>query len=821
MMCFTLVLLTASYLWQTTPLPTATQLRTQAARGDTRIVDRHGRLIASMPDPLGQSRQPIALRDIPLTLRQATIAVEDASFYQNAGIDLRGIGRALWQNAQNGEIVAGGSTITQQLARNTLLDPTIGKQQTLERKLREIVLALKLTSSYSKDEILELYLNQTYYGGMAFGVEAAAWRIFGKPARELNLAEATLISGLPQAPSRYDPLSDGGVAAKQRQLQVLDAMQRAGYLDTTQAELAAIEPLRLSDGTCRPGTCDYLAPHFVDFVLNQLFIRYRAEEIVRGGLTITTTLDLGLQQASQAILKRQLQLLNNPRDGSPNRQAHNGAIIVLDPHDGAILAMVGSPNFADRANQGQVNATTALRQPGSALKPLTYAAALEQGYTPASILLDIPTSFRTSSGQPYTPQNYDRRFHGPLSLREALATSSNVAAVRTLQAIGIPALLDITKRMGIRSLEGAPSQYGLALTLGGGEVTLLELTGAYAGFANLGIAVQPYAIIEVASLVPGAALREPPPVPASIAITPQIAYLITDILADPYARLRAFGSQLDIGRPAAVKTGTSTDWRDNWTIGYTPDRVVGVWVGNADGSPMQAVSGVSGAGPVWRAVMREAHRGLPGRPFVRPAGISEITICAESGLLPGKNCPTTRQELFLSGSEPHQADDSYVTVLVDQAGTCRALGDFPRNQATLRTYRVLPAEAQIWAIEAGIPQIPRKPCTLTHSANSVDTLFPANQATYQPIIRYPADGAFFTISAGIAKQHQQLEIQAQANNTTEQLIISINGTPLGTFTAPPYRLFWQLIPGHHTISVEAIDTTGQRVAGENVVIVVQ
>ncbi len=848
-------LLSMAFLWFTTPLPTPDHLRAQAALGDTRILDRNGRLIASMPDPLGQSRNPVPLSQIPLALRQATVAVEDAGFYTNPGIDLRGIARALWQNATSGEIVAGGSTITQQLARNVLLDPALGRQQSLERKLREIVLAFKLTLSYPKDEILALYLNQTYYGGASYGVEAASWRLFGKPVHELDLAESALIAGLPQAPSQLDPLADGGAAARVRQLQVLEAMQRAGFLTATQVESASSEPLEYAAGTCRPGTCEYPAPHFVAYVLNQLAATFGSETLARGGLTITTTLDLGLQDAAQAILKRQIEVLATPRDGGPNRNAHNGAVIVLDPSDGAVLAMVGSPDFSNRASQGQVNAVTALRQPGSALKPLTYAAALEQGFTPASILLDVPTSFPTREGQPYIPQNYDRRFHGPLSLREALATSSNISAVRTLRAIGIPALLNMASRLGIHSLGENPSRFGLALTLGGGEVSLLELTGAYAGLAHAGERVVPYAIIDVTGQGLGnqedtetrrqgdketqklrSALSAPTlqhsntpmlqcfnaSMLSCSALSPQIAYLITDILADPYARMRAFGTALDIGRPAAVKTGTSTDWRDNWTVGYTPDRVVGVWVGNADGSPMEAVSGVTGAGPVWRAVMREAHRGLPARSFVQPAGIVTATICADSGMLPSPNCPATREELFVTGTQPRKRDNTHVAVRIGLSGDCRVLPGLPAQPSTLRVFRILPPEAQPWASDAGVPLVPRRVCTQSVAQGAQPTPSDADVKTYSqvPAIVAPASGTRFAINPGISRERQQLEIIARDSIHTERLAILIDGKPIATINGPPYRAFWKLEPGQHTISVESHDAQGQVVVGEVVSVVV-
>jgi membrane peptidoglycan carboxypeptidase len=485
------LVLALGYFWFTTELPAPEHLRARAALGSTRILDRRGRLLFEAPDPFAARRRALPLQEIPLALRQATIAVEDRDFYTNPGVDLRGILRAVWIDLRSGAAVAGGSTITQQLARGFLLDPALAQQRTLERKLREAVLALKLTASYPKDEILALYLNQTYYGGMAYGVETAAQRLFGKPARDLDLAECALLAGLPQAPSRYDPLANPQ-AALARQAEVLDAMVRAGYISAERAAAARAEPLRFTPNDSAPR-----APHFVRYVLDQLDARLGADVVARGGLTVTTTLDVDLNDAAQASLRRQLDLLSTPRDGGPDHRARNGAVVVLEPNSGAILAMVGSPDFENAAIHGQVNATLASRQPGSAIKPLTYAAALERGWTPATTILDIPSSFTTREGRPYTPQNYDRAYHGPLALREALATSSNVAAVRVLDSIGVPALLDIAARLGIASLSHDSGRYGLSLTLGGGEVTPLELTAAYAAFANGGRRVTPYAIVEI------------------------------------------------------------------------------------------------------------------------------------------------------------------------------------------------------------------------------------------------------------------------------------------------------------------------------------
>ncbi|MFN8570065.1 MAG: PBP1A family penicillin-binding protein [Kouleothrix sp.] len=832
-----LLALVAGYFWLSTELPTPEHLRARAALGSTRILDRRGLLLYELPDPLSGRQRPVPLQAIAPALRQATIAIEDAGFYTNPGLDMRGIARAAWANLRSGSLVAGGSTITQQLARSFLLDPALAQERSLYRKLREATLALKLTANYPKDEILALYLNQTYYGSRAYGVEAAAQHYFGKPARDLDLAESALLAGLPQAPSQSNPFADRA-AALARQAEVLDAMQRAGFIDAAQAAAAKAEPLQFAGGEARAR-----APHFVNYVLDQLEQRLGADAVARAGLTITTTLDAGLQDAAQTILRRQIAQLATPRNGGPDHRVRNGAVLVLDPHDGAILSMVGSPNFDDARAQGQVNGALALRQPGSAIKPLTYAAALERGWTPASQLLDIPTTFQTREGHQYAPQNYDRTFHGPLLLREALATSSNVSAVRVLDAIGVPALLEIANRLGIRSLgdAGSAGRYGLALTLGGGEVTPLELTAAYAAFANGGQRVEPYAIVDIA--YPSAdketgrqADKEPEvqcslsaclPASPSPVLSPQVAYLITDILSDRYARMRAFGTQsvLDIDRPAAAKTGTTSDWRDNWTVGYTPDRVVGVWVGNADGQPMEAISGISGAGPVWHDVMLAAHQGLPPARFDRPPGIVERTICAEGGMLPGPSCPATRRERFVAGAEPTRADTSHVALPIDPALGCSAPAGYPADRVTMRVFRILPPEAESWMVAAGLPRAPRTVCPWLANAAvasdkqtqaSGDATMPsapglAASVPASPALISPAGGAVFALSPGVPTERQRVELKARAGRTdVARLTILVDGQPLATFDAPPYRAFWQLAPGRHRAEVIVADLQGRQ-----------
>ncbi len=449
-----------------------------------------------MPPPYTGRHSPVSLDDMPESLRQAVIATEDASFYRNPGVDAWAIVRAVWINLQGGEILSGGSTITQQLARNLLLSPDERYERTLTRKLREAILAWRLARRYSKDEILELYLNEIYFGNMAYGVEAAAQAYFGKHVRDLDLAECALLAGLPQAPSYYNPL-ENLPEAQNRQAVVLDLMVKHGYLTADQARQAKEEKLYFASAPF-----DIHAPHFTMYVRGLLEEELGLERLEQGGLQIYTTLDLDLNETARDLVRYRLERLATC-DGRPDacppggHNVRNAALVALDPQTGEILAMLGSPDYFSARIDGAVNGTTALRQPGSSIKPITYAAAFEQGaLTPATMMLDVRTSFVTREGKPYVPLNYDLQFRGPVRLREALASSYNLVAVKVLDTIGVEAMTGLARRLGITTLDD-PDRLGLAVTLGGGEVRLLELAAAFAAFANGGHSVQPVAILRV------------------------------------------------------------------------------------------------------------------------------------------------------------------------------------------------------------------------------------------------------------------------------------------------------------------------------------
>ncbi len=572
-----------AYLQRYQPGPTPRVFQT------TRFFDRHGRLLAERWEE--GRRTWVSLDRISRHLIDATIATEDASFYIHYGVDpLRIVGAAL-QNAQQGQIVSGASTITMQLARNLFLGPDERYDQTMDRKLLEAGLAQELTALFSKDELLEAYLNLLNYGHLAYGPEAAARVYFGKSAAELNLAEATLLAGIPQRPAELDPLRNFP-AAKARQRVVLDLMVRHGYLSPEQADAVFAEELVFNpEADANP----IAAPHFVEYVAAELDRRLGAGASRRSGLQVTTTLDLTFQELAQAIVAEHVAELQ------PRYDLSNAALVALKPDTGEVLAMVGSADFANAAIHGQVNVAISPRQPGSAIKPILYAVALDTGLiSPATVLWDTPVTYALGSGLTYTPRNYDNRFHGPITVRTALANSYNVPAVKLLQAVTVESMLATAQALGIRSLKADPGHYGLSLTLGGGEVTLLELTGAMAALANGGVFVPPRAIL-TATDSQGQPVDLGPIPGGEPVVSPATAFLVTDILADNTARAPAFGanSPLRLSRPAAAKTGTTTDFRDNWTVGYTRYLVVGVWAGNSDGRPMRGSSGLTGAAPIW------------------------------------------------------------------------------------------------------------------------------------------------------------------------------------------------------------------------------
>jgi 1A family penicillin-binding protein len=816
------------HIWLIADLPLPQELQSRAAVPSTKIYDRHGRLLYEIIGSHAGKHTPLSLDKIPFYLRQATIATEDASFYTNPGVDAKAILRAIMINLRGGEVLSGGSTITQQLARNVLLPPEERTQRTLTRKLRETILAWRLARTYSKDEILALYLNETYYGNLAYGVEAAAQAYFGKSAAELDLAECALLAGLPQSPALYNPLIDPE-AAQERQAVVLDLMVKHGYIDEAQARLVKEEQLHFASVPF-----PIRAPHFVMHVRRLLENELGLATLEQGGLQIYTTLDLDMQDTARWIVRRRLAQLSERSGGLPDRNVRNAALVALDPWTGEILAMLGSPDYFNPRIDGAVNVTLATRQPGSSIKPITYAAAFDphraDPYTPATMVNDVRASFVTQEGDPYVPVNYDHLFRGPVLLRQALASSFNLVAVKVLDHVGLEDMTALARRLGITTLDDS-ERFGLALTLGGGEVRLLELTAAYAAFANGGHRVEPVAILRVEDSQ-GSVLQEWRSEIGQRVMDERVAYLITDILSDDTARISGFGegSVLKLSRPAAAKTGTTTDWRDNWTVGYTPELVVGVWAGNADNEPMRHVSGVAGAAPIWHDFMDEVLKGRPVQQFAEPEGLVRVEVCSLSGKLPSPHCPHRKTELFIAGAEPRQYCTMHRPVRFDVTTGMLATEGCPSEQVVERVYTFLPAEAMEWGRKQGIPQPPTEYCSL-HGKSEPDTGYTIQDAGYtiqggqSPIsivMTSPDPFSVFRLSPALPLDDQRIEVAARPTEeiVVAELILYVDGEPLARRVTPPYRSLWPLTPGVHAFHAEGYDATGRRLTSEPVYVTV-
>jgi penicillin-binding protein 1C len=611
------------------------------------------------------------------------VAIEDQNFFHHQGFDLRGLARAIFQNVKyvfcqltNIDCqlsFQGGSTITQQLIKNTLLTP----ERTPKRKIQELILSLFTEIRYSKNQILEMYLNQVPYGGTAYGIQAAAQAYFNKSAPELSLSEAALLAGLPRAPTLYSPFGAHPELAKTRQVQVLDRMLQDGYISDDQRNQAANAPL---DYSSPQGLIH--APHFALWIKQLLVEKFDQKTVEQGGLQVTTTLDLDLQNFTQGVVTEEISQLEK-------EQVSNGAALITEPSTGQILALVGSADYFNPDIDGQVNLTLRPRQPGSSIKPLNYTLALQQGLiSPASVIADVPTCFNVIGQESYCPRNYDNQFHGLVSARSALANSYNLPAVKVLAKNSVKNFINFATQLGITTWQD-PSHYGLSLTLGGGEVTMLDMATAFAVLANSGVKVNLNPILEItdsqnhilesshceallstknimtpsdlssdlsseALALEEALTQENVPSCGQQVIDPRAPFLTTHILTDRGARAPMFGSGLNIPNhpEVAVKTGTTNDKRDNWTIGYTRDRLVTVWVGNNDNSPMSRVaSGITGASPIWVELMTKSLEQFESYQLSPPEDVIGTQICPTTGQLPNENCPGVF-DLFLKENLP-------------------------------------------------------------------------------------------------------------------------------------------------------------------------
>jgi 1A family penicillin-binding protein len=692
-----------SYLLIFKDLPSPAKLGSYDMPLATKLYDRNGKLLYDIFAE--QNRTQIPLSEIPKYMQQATISIEDKNFYKHSGVNpIGGMLRAMIATV-TGHQLQGGSTITQQLVKSALLT----NQRTVTRKVKEIILAYWVEILYPKDKILELYLNQVPYGGTAWGVETAAEKYFGKGAKQLDLAEAALLAGLPQAPTAYSPFGSHPELAIQRQTEVLGRMVDDGYITKAQADAAKKEQLKF----IKPSV--FNAPHFVMYVKEQLVDKYGEYMVERGGLKVYTTLDSDLQSYAQATVAAEVAKLRLYK-------ISNGAALITKPATGEILAMIGSADYF-ASGSGTFNVTTALRQPGSSIKPINYAIGLEKHIvTPATLFLDEPTCFQIISQPPYCPQNYDGKFHGPVQLRFALGNSFNIPAVKMLYLNGVTDMIASASAFGLNTFTD-PRGYGLSLTLGGGEVHMTDMATAYGVFANGGIRKDLVAITKVVDKN-GTVLYEHKDqnmnreLPSELllggtrVISKETAFLISHILLDNNARMQEFGADSALvipGHAVSVKTGTTNDIRDNWTIGFTPQYLVATWVGNNDNTPMNPylVSGITGAAPIWNKLMSHVLKGKPDVWPTQPEGIAGSQICAISGLAPpnptgdDKGCQT-RFEYFIKGTVPTQPEQLNQQVLIDKS-TNDLADPGKTDNVEMQTHQVLSDSITKWCLDCPHP----------------------------------------------------------------------------------------------------------------------
>lgn len=668
--------------WVSRDLPTPGRLAYGNIKDSTRILDRNGKLLYSFYKDY--NRIYIPLSQVPQNLRQATIATEDKDFYHNKGFSLTGMFRGLVLDPLFKKRATGGSTITQQLIKNTLLSP----ERSTTRKLKELILAIQVDSKYSKDQILEMYLNNISYGGTAIGIEAASSLYFNKHTKDLGLSESAFLSGLPQLPTYYSPYSNPDKTYIERSQYVLKRMKDEGYISKKQLDDALKEIKGFT--FAHKKTEAIKAPHFVMYVRQKLVDMFGENVVANGNLTVTTTADAEISQSAEDIVNKEFESFKNYK-------VKNGAVVVLDVKTGGILAMIGSRDFFNQDIDGEFNAATALRQPGSALKPIMYATAFEKGYTPSTLIMDVKTDFPVIDPVDpiYTPVNYDGKYRGPVQLRFALGNSLNLPAVKILARVGIKSVMQKAFDMGIENWEPTATNMknvGLSLVLGGRETSLLQMSSAYSVFARGGVKKEIFAISEVKD-TKGKTLYKHDDKGEEKVLSPEVSFLISHILLDNNARLDTFGvnSWLNVsGRTVSVKTGTTDRKRDNWTIGYTPSYVVGTWVGNNDNTPLdpRIASGITGASPIWNKVTKSVLKGTKTEEFKQPDSVMAKQVDSFSGGFPIDGLGT-RVEYFIKGTEPTTKSPIYKMIKMSKHDNGKLASDSELSRNDYDTLEVI------------------------------------------------------------------------------------------------------------------------------------
>ncbi len=749
-------------------LPDLTTFDQQILTQSTKIFDKTGQTL--LYDFGNSSRRTfLSIDKISPNIKNATISIEDSSFYSHGGIKVSSLARALIADIFSGHFSQGGSTITQQVIKNALLT----QDKTITRKIKEIVLAIELEQKLSKDKILELYLNQTPYGGTIFGAEEACQQFFGKSAADVDIAEAAYIAALPQAPTHYSPYGNNRADLDQRKNLVLQKMKDNGYISDAEYQKAKKEVVTFTDSL----SGGIKAPHFVMYIRNYIEEKYGDTILASGGLKITSTLDYNMQQKAEAVVKKYA------LEDAVKYNATNGALVAIDTPTGQILSMVGSRDYFDKAVDGNFNVTTASRQPGSSFKPLMYVTAFNKGYTPSTVLFDTPTQFSTNSNCTagntssdngcYSPGNYDGKFRGPITIRSSLGQSINIPAVKMLYMVGIPDVLETAKNLGITTLTDTKN-YGLSLVLGGGSVNLLQMTSAYSTFAAEGVR-HPYTGILKIEDKAGNVIEQWQDNPTQV-IPKQSALELTDVLSDNNARLPEFSPNSTLffpGRNVAAKTGTTNDFKDMWIIGYTPSITVGAWMGNNDNSPIAKQVAGSIAGPMWHDFMNQILPSLPNDQFEKPNPVD-----------------ISNQKTLLNGN--YKSSDGSIHSELYWINKDDPLGASPYNPSNDPQFSRWEYSVQSWFQNGGAVSFTSPNNTLSSNL-SVSIISPAN--------------SYETVGS------QKINTSIVSPSNLKKADYFLNGSYIGTSDNYPYSI--SFIPsgvgaviGENTLRVVVTDTKG-------------
>lgn len=795
-----IVMLVAIFVWFSKDLPTPNKV-VRIEGYASQIFDRNGELIYQVYRDA--NRTPVTWDEIPDTLKNATVAVEDKDFYKHQGFDPLAPFRII-KNVFYFHKLTGGSTLTQQLVKNVLLSSEVS----VTRKIKEFILAVQIEAKYKKSEILLMYLNESPYGGSAWGVATAAKQYFGKEVKYLNLAESVILAGLPQRPSVYSPFSKTPTAYIARSQHVINRMVEDGYIseDVGKNTMEEVKNYKFFENKST-----LLAQHFVFWIKDQLAEKYGEDMVEGGGLKITTTLDLNIQAKAQQIVAEEV-------EKAEKMGISNGAALVMDPITGQVLAMVGSRGYDSDKTDGKFNVVTqALRQPGSSIKPVTYLTALKRGYTASTMLLDTPVTFHGTQGQKdYTPQNYTGKFNGPMSFRNALGNSINTVAVKLLANVGLKNMLNQAYEMGFSTLEPTAenlSKLGLSVALGGGEVKMIDLSSAYCAFANGGQRVNPVGVLKVEDQN-GRVLEEYRTVPGNQVMTPQEAFIISNILSDNTARELTFGVVNGLIIPnyqVAVKTGTTNDKRDNWAIGWTPNLLVSTWVGNNDNSAMGKVaSGVSGATPIWKKIIQTVLPTLPKQDFSIPNQIVSIEVDKMSGY-PSHDGFPSRMDYFIDGTQPKIDDPIHLKLKICKNSNGLAPPeDVANNNFDSKEYFRLKEDDPVssdgrnrWqeGIDSWISQ-------------------QSNKDIYNPPTEYCRGGGLLGINFNDPGDHSTVgndvtvKISTTGLKKVTEVKLWVDGEDKKTWNDRPYEVNVNLNNGPHTLKIKATDKDGNTAESE-------